>query len=106
MNNSNLIDLLRRFDTHQKKRFLDFIDSPYFNSHAKTAELGHYLLDEIPSFTSKNLQKERIFQAMFPEKTYDDRFFSNLMSRLLKLAYRFLGKSDERKSAPIFTIIK
>jgi hypothetical protein len=97
MNNSNLIDLLRRFDTHQKKRFLDFIDSPYFNSHAKTAELGHYLLDEIPSFTSKNLQKERIFQAMFPEKTYDDRFFSNLMSRLLKLAYRFLGEERREK---------
>ncbi len=92
MHNSKLIHLLKTFSPPQQRRFLEFIHSPYFNKHEVVRNLGDYLVPLAPFQNNKQIQRERVWNILFPNEALDDKKFNNLMSKLLKLAYEFMGQ--------------
>lgn len=88
MNSSKLGQLLKTFNPLDWKKFIDFIESPYFNKNEEVVQLGHCLKLHQPDFT---LTKEEAYRACFPQRPFDARRMGVLMNYLLKLAEQFLA---------------
>lgn len=88
MHSSKLGQLLITYNNSDWKRFLAFIDSPYFNKNEEVAALGHYLFELQPEF---NTTKEKVFAHLYPGQQFDGQRMGYLMNYLLKLAEQFLA---------------
>ncbi len=88
MYTSKLGQLLLTFNTSDWKRFLTFIDSPYFNTNSDVTNLGrsiHALR------MNDSLTKAEVYEHCFPGQSFDSRRMGTLMNYLLKLAEQFLS---------------
>lgn len=95
MEDSKLIEALRKLSSRELTRFGEFVHSPYFNKHQQINELCDYLLKLAPDFKhSFRLEKERIFAHLYPQKAYNDAFLHSLFSKLLGLLYDFLTQES------------
>lgn len=85
---SKLGQLLQAFSGSDWKKFIAFIDSPYFNTNGEVAKLGHclYNLRKESGYT-----KEEVYVHCFPDVRYDARRMGTLMNYVLKLAEQFLA---------------
>ena len=105
MRTSKLGQLLLTFNPSDWKRFVEFIDSPYFNKNDEVAALGHFL-NENPDM---ELSKEEVFAQCYPGVPFDGQRMGYLMNYLLKLAEQFLaverfGKDEFQNSR--FTLLE
>jgi len=69
MENSQLIKLLKTFDTKEIKRFSEFISSPYFNKNKNVIKLYEVVIKAYPDF--EKITRENIFFKLFPGKKYN-----------------------------------
>ena len=90
MRNSKIIDLLSTFTAAEMKQFGVFITSPYFNKQADVINFFDYIHTYHPDFDKAPLEKETVFEHLFPSKAFEDKKMRYLMSDLSKLAERFL----------------
>lgn len=88
MRNSKLGQLLQTFNSSDWKRFIAFIDSPYFNTNEEVSKLGHCLHDTRGAL---ELTKEDVFTHCFSGSKYNAQRMGTLMNYLLKLAEQFLS---------------
>ena len=93
MINSKVIDILKKFDRKELKELGDFVDSPFHNKNKNVIKLYYSLLPFYPGFENKKLSKEFIYGKIFPDKSYADKTFRNLMSDLLNLIESYLAYS-------------
>lgn len=91
MEKSKLIDLLRSFDQAELRKFNEFIKSPYFNKNEEVIALSDYLVEVAPEFTSNNINKEVVYNSLFPGQALDKKHLGHLMNYLLKLGEQFLA---------------
>lgn len=91
MESNKLLELIKKFDKDQFKRFGDFVKSPYFNKLKNLIKLYEYLAKYYPGFSDKNFTKENIFAAVCAGEKYNDGRMRTLYSRLLSLAEKFLA---------------
>jgi hypothetical protein len=88
---SKVVKQIILMDGRERERLRQFVDSPYFNQHQRTAKLLYLVLDELES-KRPALSKERVFKKIFPkEGAYRDQPLADLMSSLMKLINRFLA---------------
>ncbi|MCB9273995.1 MAG: hypothetical protein H6564_08130 [Lewinellaceae bacterium] len=90
MEQSRLAKHLQALSPRNRERFRQFVNSPYFNQHEKTAELLSLVLDCIDS-KPEGLTKKYVFRKLFPGQPYEEQQVHNLMSYLRKLYLRFMA---------------
>jgi len=90
MNSSNLIKYLKLFDKLLLSRWLNFIESPYFNKHQATLYLAKELMLFYPFELEYEIQKEKLFNKVYANEKYDDDKMRWLIHNLLKLTEAFI----------------
>jgi hypothetical protein len=91
MQQSKLLDILRRLNARQLSRFGDFLLSPYFNKNQDNVLFFNYLQKYAPAFNHANLQKELVLKKLKIPKIVEEKSLSYLMSQLTKLLEEFLA---------------
>lgn len=91
MQNSKLIELLKTFEKEDLRAFSDFIRSPYYNKREDLVALFEYLKKQAPEFSTKKIERQKVFKAIFPKQVYKEKQISYCMNYLHKLAETFVG---------------
>ena len=86
-----LLELLSSFNQTDLRRFEAFVASPYFNKNKALVICLKYLKPLAPDFKQEQLNREALFQTVFPKQTYATKKVTYLMSDLHKLGERFLA---------------
>ncbi|MBK9332703.1 MAG: hypothetical protein IPM96_09970 [Ignavibacteria bacterium] len=94
---SSLLEIIRTFTKQELIKFEDFVRSPYFNKKENVAKLYVEIKNYAPAFTDANLEKEKIWAKVFPEKEYNYGIMKNLIFDLYGLAETFAVDLKFRK---------
>ena len=94
MKNSKLTSLLTSFSEAEMDRFVKFAHADYHNSNKEILQLLLYLRKQYPDFEADQMEKEVLFNAVFPDVAYDKKQLSYQMNYLLNLAARFLSVEE------------
>jgi hypothetical protein len=92
MEQSKFIRALIKLDQKQRQRYIDFLYSPYFNKNTDVRALVEAVIDP-----DAVLEKEWLYQKIYPGKTYEERRISDLMYLALKLLEDFLAEEQYAK---------
>ncbi len=87
---SKFIDLVRSFSKEELKQFRDFVNSPFHNTNKNVIKLYDIIRKFHPDFTSPAIEKEKLFNKIYPAKKYNDTVIRILLSDLIKLGEDFL----------------
>lgn len=90
MEKSHLVSIFRVLDKKEIKELRKWVNSPAHNQRQDVADLFEYLVAGNHLFSEKQLEKERVFQAVYPNKTYSDAEMRQAMHFLLKAVEDFL----------------
>jgi hypothetical protein len=93
---SKIILLLRRMGKNELGRFREFLASPYFNHKAKLSEFYDTLLKYAPGFDSKQINKVKVYESLYPGSRFNAQVYKNLSSELYILAREFMAVSNYR----------
>ena len=88
---SKIILLLRKFDKRDFADFGEFLRSPYFNNKAKLVQFYNKLEKYYPDFNETKIKREKIYESLYPESTYNPQVYKNLSSELYIMAKEFLS---------------
>ncbi|MEL6865000.1 MAG: hypothetical protein AAFP19_11295 [Bacteroidota bacterium] len=91
MQNTRLIGLFRLLSTKERRKFKEYIHSPFFNKNEKLQQLHDLLALQAPKFPAKQIEKRRLYQQLFPKSPYKELSLNNLISDLLQKLYEFLA---------------
>lgn len=91
MQQSKLLEVLRRFSGRQLSRFRDFLESPYFNRAPELVRFYAFLAAYAPDFQDPALDKSAVLQQFAREKPLTPKRLAYLMNQLQQLAEEFLG---------------
>ncbi|MEO0471596.1 MAG: hypothetical protein AAF206_18345 [Bacteroidota bacterium] len=93
MENSRLVRLLKRLRPGEMKRFMSFLESPYFNRNERILQLGELLRDCYPLFQGELIRKSYLLKTLFGRvEATDEAQFHNLNSQMLRLLEQFMGQ--------------
>ncbi len=90
MEKSHLVHILRVLDKKEVKELRKWVNSPAHNLRQDVVDLFEYLVAGQHLHSEKHLEKERVFQAVYPNKTYNDAEMRQAMHFLLKAVENFL----------------
>lgn len=90
MRDSILIALIRSLSAENLKEFKLYLESPFNRSQKKALRLFEILIKFYPEFDSDDLNKEYIYNKLFPGKTYNKNTLRNIIFDLTKSAEDFL----------------
>ena len=90
MQDSKLIEILKVFSPKEWKDFEKFINSPYFSTGRDLSGLYTILKKQYPEFSSAQLDKEKVFAALFPSEQFNEKKLKNITSDLTGMAEQFL----------------
>lgn len=88
ISNSKLLRNLACLSPREKARFLDFVNSPFFNTHPCTCALAQILLQEATEWS--HLTRQMLSARLYPDSRYEETRINNVMSYLMKLLKKFL----------------
>jgi len=95
MENSKLLDLLSSFSAREWRAFKMLVRSPFFNRNEAVIRLCDWLAVRVSSIG--DLDRKSAYQAVFPDKDYQDALLNHTMSALLKLGEAFIGIIEFQK---------
>lgn len=104
MLNSKLIELLRTFSDKELTVFEKALDSPLIKPQRNVEEFFKYLIKYSPDFNSKNLEKEKVYQHLYPNQKYNERNLANQMYDLTKAAETYLVYKELLENEPEFLL--
>ncbi len=84
--------MLETLTAREFRQFVDFVHSPYFNKHERLMAFADYLLVHIPEDNEPDLDRELIFEHLFPGEEYHEQRLADLMSYLVKLLEQFFAQ--------------
>lgn len=101
MEKSQLVRVLRTFEKNEVREFRKWVNSPAHNLRQDVVDLFEYLTNGNHLFSEKMLAKEKVFEAVYPDKTFSDAEMRQAMHFLFKamenfLVYNELLKDDVR----------
>ncbi|HMQ49688.1 MAG TPA: hypothetical protein PKA00_19570 [Saprospiraceae bacterium] len=97
MYNSRLVRQIKELSSKDRERFQQFVASPYFNQHESTLQLLDWIIEYLDA-DAKYLEKEHLYNKLFPGAKFDEQQMYNLMSNLKKLFHKFLAYQYVEKS--------
>lgn len=77
--------LLRQLSPTQFRKLGKMVRSPFFTTNDNLVTLYKYLQPHYPAFDSPKLEKQRVFQKVFPTHKYSDIKLRNLLREMTKL---------------------
>ncbi len=102
MINSKLISVLSALETEEFQEFIDFVKSPYYNKKENLITLCQALRVSHPNYTPQNIERQSVFNKIFPNKPYDEKKLGYMQSDLTKLVLNYMHvKAKERKDSDI-----
>lgn len=87
---SKAIDILKTFSADELKRFISFVNSPYFNNDKSLIRVSDALRKYYPEFDSDELTENKIYEKIYGKGKFSYSALMNLMSELLTLCEKFL----------------
>jgi len=90
MENSQLVRILRTFDKKEVREFRKWVNSPAHNLRQDVVDLFEYLAAGNHLHSEGSLQKEKVFEAIYPAKTFSDAELRQVLHFLLKTVEEFL----------------
>lgn len=90
MQQSKLLDLLRRLDRRQLTRVGEAVHSPFFNKNEDVSRFFQYLFRFAPSFNQKELDKAAVLRQLNTSRPLDERRLQYLMSDLVTIVEQVL----------------
>jgi hypothetical protein len=91
MKKSSLIELLSEFSQKEFKEFGEFVHSSFFNKNQSVIKLYDYLRKVYPDFEYDLLQKQYVYDILFPNVEYNDGFMRTIIFNLYSLAEEYLS---------------
>ena len=91
MKKSSLIELLSKFSQKEFKEFGEFVHSSFFNKNQSVNKLYDYLRKVYPDFEYDLLQKQYVYDILFPNVEYNDGFMRTIIFNLYSLAEEYLS---------------
>ncbi len=91
MYNTQTIEILKKLDKDELKRFGDFLKSPFFNNSSFIVKIYAYVKKEYPAFTGSTLEPENIFKKLYPSESFKDTRIRNLYAEFGNLLKKFLA---------------
>ena len=92
MHKNKLYSILTHFDKIEQNRLRKYIISPYFNKNESLIALFEELIDHINKGNKQEIDKQKIWQKLFTDTSYEDARYRKLFSDLLKLVEGFLAQ--------------
>lgn len=99
MNNSKLLEILRKLPSRRQHKFQEYVESPFFNKHQPTIRLLEFLMEYAPNFDLEKLDKKALFKRIYPNKKISTTQFNYVVSKLLDLLSNFLGYEEYETQA-------
>ncbi|MBN8571230.1 MAG: hypothetical protein J0M18_16530, partial [Ignavibacteria bacterium] len=90
MQDSKLVEILKVFSPKEWKDFEKFVNSPYFSTGRDVNGLYTILKKHHPEFSSAQLDKKKVFTALFPSEQFNEKKLKNITSDLTGMAEQFL----------------
>ncbi len=100
MQNLKIHKALSRLSIYDLNRFKKFVHSPYFNQNENITNLFDFYLESIKNNNSIEIEKDQIWNNVFPTQKYKDAKFRKLNTDLLSLLEEFLS-IEQFKSQPL-----
>jgi hypothetical protein len=91
MFHSRLITLFQAINKEELKRFESSLKSPYHNQSDKMLKFFNLIEPHHPLFTSKKLEKEKLFTALYGNRVYNDLTMRKTISELFGLLKSFVA---------------
>lgn len=82
------VEMYQKISQKERKRFIQYVESPFFNQNKKVQALIQALERQFKS--KKALDKKKVYQDCFGAETFNSSKYDNLISDLLQLWYGFL----------------
>jgi len=101
MQKSRLIEVLRSFSERERLQFDKYLASPYHNTQVDLLRLYQHIAFALQQKIDAALDKEYVYEKLFPKQAYKDVRIRLLMSDLLKHAERFLTVEAHLKDQAI-----
>ena len=92
MKESKIVQYIFAFSAKEREKFLQFVQSPFFNQHEKTIELLEIIVAQASRKYVK-LEKERVYKQLFPGKKFNEQKIHDLLANLKKLLHRYYAVS-------------
>ncbi|WP_353483478.1 hypothetical protein [Haliscomenobacter sp.] len=90
MNDSKLVKYIAELGQRDRERLRQLVHSPFFNQHKPTMDLLELILKSIAKGDGP-LNREKVYQKLFPKSDFEEQKLHNVMSNLKKLFHRFLA---------------
>lgn len=90
MHKSRLFYLLKGLSPTEFKRFFKFIQSPFHCTNPAQIKLYQILKKYYPELESPKLDREKVYQKLYPGKKLNYHHFGNLMTEMTRLVEEFL----------------
>ncbi len=100
MKKTKLISILSTFSKEEMKKFEKFIASPFFNNGRNFIPYFKILKTYYPEFDSQDITVEKLFQILYPGKSFDKKSAVTmrvLESQIAGLAVEFLRYNNDSK---------
>ncbi len=91
MNNFAFIKIIRTFSKQEIKEFGKMTKSPYFGGGKYVYNFWRELKKYSPELGEKQIEKRKIFSAVYPGREYDDTIIRKVSSVFLKMTEKFLA---------------
>jgi hypothetical protein len=92
MKDSKFYTFLTALNTKELKKFRKYLESPYFNSHDKLFQLFEIFEAQLISTEQVPLEKEIVWNALYPDRPFDYGFLRKLLHKLFELGESFLAQ--------------
>ena len=92
MTESKFYHFLQALSLKELKRFRKYMESPYFNTHEKIFKLFEIFELHLLSNSKEPIAKEKVWEELYPERTFDYDFLRKIQHNLMELGYEFLSQ--------------
>ncbi|MDQ3019595.1 MAG: hypothetical protein M3R36_03350 [Bacteroidota bacterium] len=99
MQNFKLTELLEGLTHSEYKRFGDFIVSPFYNKNKKLIFLYEYFEKCLSNSALKYIERNDIWNYLFPGEAYNDLKIRSILSDFKKLVEKFIVITGEEKKS-------
>lgn len=90
MKDRKIIKVLTQFNLKERKLFLKYVSSPYYNTNQKITDLLTYVYQFSPDFDDNKLTIQNAFNQLFEKEPFNERIITRLISKLFKLVEDFI----------------
>ena len=91
MNENKLFSVLSRLSVSELNRFIEFVQSPYFNKRNSLKSIIIYVKSFSPNLNHPKLTPLEIWKHLFPDKEYNNTNYHLEISYLFKALEKFLA---------------